>query len=288
MRVLRIFLPALAGIFLITSIGNSQPLPVTNTARAFGTLLAKSAPLVYEDKRTSTIKRAQRRLIAWGYNPGTVDGIMGTQTQLALLAFQTDLNLRKTGKPDQEALGWLSLPPETAGKKARQVPVPTAESSGAKKKQGPLPEKVTTIESLDNHGIFGSRKAKGHTAAAPEQPEKFAGNDDITVQDLLPLADQPFSQMVQAEAGKIGETQPAPASTIVETAPAADPLPVIIGHGITIDSCTLKPAPTPAGGDLAALPPQTTIDIIGEEGDFLRVRYQGREGFVYASCVTEQ
>jgi len=49
-----------------------------------------------------TIKQIQCLLLYLGYNPGTVDGIMGPNTQAAVTAFQTQENLGIDGKPGQE------------------------------------------------------------------------------------------------------------------------------------------------------------------------------------------
>ncbi len=49
-----------------------------------------------------SVSTAQRRLIALGYKPGPVDGIMGPRTAAALRAFQRDAGLPVTGRLTRE------------------------------------------------------------------------------------------------------------------------------------------------------------------------------------------
>ena len=63
-----------------------------------------NAPL--EDK--TSISKAQRALNKLGYNCGTADGILGSNTQKAIVSFQKDNDLTPTGEITQELLQKLS------------------------------------------------------------------------------------------------------------------------------------------------------------------------------------
>lgn len=50
------------------------------------------------------VKEMQRKLTAHGYDPGPVDGYMGTKTSEAIKEFQVDNGLTVTGEPDNETI----------------------------------------------------------------------------------------------------------------------------------------------------------------------------------------
>ena len=55
------------------------------------------------------VKAVQKRLDAWGYCPGPIDGILGPKTRAALMAFQKDNDLRVDGLIGIETLRRLDL-----------------------------------------------------------------------------------------------------------------------------------------------------------------------------------
>src|SRR5215218_7354372 len=46
------------------------------------------------------VRRVQQRLVEFGHDPGTVDGIMGERTRDALRSFQQSRGIEPTGEPD--------------------------------------------------------------------------------------------------------------------------------------------------------------------------------------------
>jgi peptidoglycan hydrolase-like protein with peptidoglycan-binding domain len=56
------------------------------------------------------LRQAQRQLKALGFDPGTMDGTVGPQTEAALRAYQQAYRLPQTGRPDEATL--RSLLPE--------------------------------------------------------------------------------------------------------------------------------------------------------------------------------
>jgi hypothetical protein len=59
--------------------------------------------------RRDLMRQVQERLQAVGYNPGTIDGSMGPQTQQALRWFQNAQGLRATGDLDEYTLNALGI-----------------------------------------------------------------------------------------------------------------------------------------------------------------------------------
>lgn len=86
-----------------------------------------TAPATSTDSAKKTIQAAQGRLLALGYQPGAVDGVMGAKATAAIKKFQSDHNLPITGILDPKTTHALSVanassdkkpvPPETSAKK---------------------------------------------------------------------------------------------------------------------------------------------------------------------------
>jgi peptidoglycan hydrolase-like protein with peptidoglycan-binding domain len=53
------------------------------------------------------VRRVQQRLVEFGHDPGTVDGIMGERTRDALRSFQQSRGIEPTGEPDGRTLAEL-------------------------------------------------------------------------------------------------------------------------------------------------------------------------------------
>ena len=70
--------------------------------------------VVFGDLRSAmagnpTVKAAQEKLAAQGYNPGPADGLLGSQTKRAIEAFQRDHSLTVTGTLDQKTAERLGI-----------------------------------------------------------------------------------------------------------------------------------------------------------------------------------
>jgi peptidoglycan hydrolase-like protein with peptidoglycan-binding domain len=59
--------------------------------------------------RRDLVRQVQERLQTVGFNPGTIDGAMGSQTQQALRWFQNAQGLRATGDLDEPTLNALGV-----------------------------------------------------------------------------------------------------------------------------------------------------------------------------------
>src|SRR5262249_58405396 len=68
-----------------------------------------SAPPSPPPPRRDLIRQVQERLQTVGYNPGTIDGSMGPQTQQALRWFQNAQGLKTTGDLDESTLNALGI-----------------------------------------------------------------------------------------------------------------------------------------------------------------------------------
>ena len=61
------------------------------------------------------IKKVQETLRDKGFDPGPIDGVMGSQTRAAISQFQKSENLPVTGHLDGETAGKLGVEPESVG-----------------------------------------------------------------------------------------------------------------------------------------------------------------------------
>jgi hypothetical protein len=61
------------------------------------------------------IKKVQETLRDKGFDPGPIDGVMGSQTREAIGKYQTSENLPVTGHLDAETAAKLGVGPETVG-----------------------------------------------------------------------------------------------------------------------------------------------------------------------------
>lgn len=67
-----------------------------------------------QSQSSDTVKQAQEKLSAAGYDVGTADGVMGPKTQDAIKQLQQDKQLNATGELDQETLAALGVSEENS------------------------------------------------------------------------------------------------------------------------------------------------------------------------------
>ena len=72
------------------------------TSGTSGTMAPAVANLSQEQ-----VRRVQQRLVEFGHDPGTIDGIMGGRTRDALRSFQQSRGLEPTAEPDGRTLAEL-------------------------------------------------------------------------------------------------------------------------------------------------------------------------------------
>jgi hypothetical protein len=87
----------------------SRPLAQTS-------LVEKQSTRQSDVMRSDGVRDIQAALAALGYNPGPVDGIMGSKTRTAIRAFQRDEKLTVDGKPSDALLAHLRNPTKASRK----------------------------------------------------------------------------------------------------------------------------------------------------------------------------
>ena len=81
---------------------------------ATGVLGLSLTPLVAA-AGTGDVKKVQESLRDKGYDPGPIDGVMGSKTRHAIGQYQTAGSLPSTGRLDQQTAGKLGVGPESEG-----------------------------------------------------------------------------------------------------------------------------------------------------------------------------
>ena len=64
---------------------------------------------------TGDVKKVQESLRDKGYDPGPIDGVMGSRTRQAIGQYQTAESLPSTGRLNQQTAGKLGVGPESEG-----------------------------------------------------------------------------------------------------------------------------------------------------------------------------
>jgi peptidoglycan hydrolase-like protein with peptidoglycan-binding domain len=134
------------------------------------------------------ILQAQRQLKALGFNPGDIDGNLGSQTEAAVRAYQQKYRLPETGKLDETVLRSL-LPERTqaapAPVQAAPAPVGLSDRELVRRAQRQLRALGFNPGGVD--GAFGPETAAAVRAYQQAYRLPETGRlDDVTLRSLLP------------------------------------------------------------------------------------------------------
>ena len=122
------------------------------------------------------VEAVQRKLVERGYDPGTIDGLMGWRTRDAIRKFQRSAGLLDTGEIDDAALVALGLDPpgsapveaEGGTPQAEPAPIPgTGASKAEASNAGPATEAGATALGT---GVSGTEAPR--TEPAPVRPAR--------------------------------------------------------------------------------------------------------------------
>jgi len=142
------------------------------------------------------VKKTENRLLALGYEPGPVDGVLDSKSVAAIKAFQRDNGLAVTGQASDTLLTDLRGTKTTALARAT-TQAPTASSSVIKQIESDLAEKGYPVGPID--GVMDAQ-----TSAAISTYQRHAGlvQNGLASQALL---DNIRTSGVTAKAGTVGD-----------------------------------------------------------------------------------
>lgn len=249
------------------------------------TYLNRNATVTYttlsSGSKGDTVKELQQALKELGFYRSSIDGKYGSGTKNAVTAFQKMNGLSQTGKADlaTQTLLFQGKPKNSAGFVVEPIvqpeyPVLTRGSKGENVKtlQRRLKELGFYTGSID--GDFGTG-----TYNAVKAFQKAAGlsQTGIATQDtqlLLYASGAPGGQ---------GSATPTPAPATPTPAPS-------VGNGYpyntyTLASVNLRKGPSTGTTRLATVPKGTNVKVLGDEGDFVQVSYNGKTGYLIKEYV---
>ena len=124
-----------------------------------------STPAPVRPAPDATVQAIQRKLNELGYEAGTADGLMGSGTRAAIVAFQQDRGLTATGVADQTLLQQLKEVPRSSSERKNNSVDPNADSRSSTSPSIPFtpqttqPPQTATSESSILAGASTSERA---------------------------------------------------------------------------------------------------------------------------------
>ena len=247
------------------------PAPEGSTASAYEVL--------YSGSKGDAVTALQQALKELGFYSGKADGIFGSGTRSAVVAFQLKNGLTQSGTADgaTQALLYEGKPKNSSGK-ATQVktvsPLPGAEiSSGS---TGPAVVKLQTR--LKELGYYTGSVDGTAGKATITAVKAFQKKNDLRQSGT---ADEVTLALLYSN-------QAAPAKTL-KTAATPTPIPTAIPANAeatfpfstyTTASVNLRKSASTNSQRITTIPKGAEIAVLAITGDFLKVTYQGATGFI--------
>lgn len=229
----------------------------------------------------------QEALKELGFYAGTVDGKFGTGTRSAVLAFQDMNGLYETGTADAatQTLLFEGKPKNSKGKAAAVKTVSAVEgaaiSSGS---QGTavkkLQERLKTLGYYKGtvDGNCGSGTVSAVKAFQKKTGLKQTGTADADTQALLYALNAPSAQSTATPK----PTQAPTLAPAVTEAPKAADYPFVT---YTLASVNLRSRADINSTRILTVPQGDEVTVLAMEGDFVRVTYGSRTGYLMAQYV---
>lgn len=154
-----------------------------------------NAPLVLADELVQMI---QKDLVTLGYDPGSIDGELTTETQIAISKFQTDNDIPVTGEASPQLAGVTSSKVDQmrAGAQQAQAQEAAADVSCAQKKAEESAEKRKKASGFRKLAGAGTRllgkfgKNEAASAASDVYVAGSAAGDAAVAADELGITDE--------------------------------------------------------------------------------------------------
>ena len=131
-------------------------------------------------------------------------------------------------------------------------------------------------ESADDLGAKPVEPRHDRTAPPPDRDRR----DDR----LAPESDKGAGLLDPKDTTKLPEPPVEPKAS----APAAPPEPSVTGKGQITAATTLAAEASVMADSLGEVPGGTTVDILGARDNFLKVRYNGKEGYINSNFIQRQ
>ena len=243
---------------------------------------AAAYQVLYSGSKGDAVTALQSALKELGFYSGKTDGDFGSGTRAAVVAFQAKNGLAQNGTADgaMQALLYEGKPKNSGGKATAVKtvsPLPGAEiASGA---LGPAVVKLQTrLKELGYLTGAADGTAGSATVSAIKAFQKKNGLRLTGAADAVTLALLYSDQAVGAK------TTAKPKGTATPTPlPTADPSSgeaVYPFKTYTTDSVNLRKAASATSERLGSVPKGAEITVQAISGDFLKITYQGKAGYI--------
>ncbi len=243
-----------------------------------------SYPLLYAGSKGDAVKALQSALKELGFYSAAVDGSFGSGTRSAVVAFQQKNGLAQTGTADEDTQK-LIYEGKPKNKKGAAVTVKTVSPlEGAPIVSGSRGDKVVKLQERlkelgyytgSADGVAGSATVSAIKAFQKKNGLKQTGNADADTQALLYSAN--------ALSANAAATPVPTAAPTAYPAPTAQPREADFPfETYTISSVNLRKEASAASSRLTTVPKGASILVTEIDGDFLKVIYNGKTGYIMA------
>ncbi len=248
------------------------------------TYFTKNASLMYttlqNGSKGDAVKKLQQALKDLGYYRSSIDGKFGSGTKTAVQNFQRINGISVTGKADlaTQTLLYHGNPRNSAGLQVEIVPQPTypvlsrgSKGDAVKTLQARLAELGFYTKKID--GDYGSGTVSAVKAFQKKAGLSQTGKADQNTQLLMFAVNAPSLKATAAPAAT-----PAPQAT---AAPSG-------GYPYsthTTASVNLRKGASVSSARLTTVSQGATVQVLGEEGNFVKVTYNGKTGYLMKDYV---
>lgn len=239
--------------------------------------------LLYAGSQGAAVRALQEALKELGFYSASIDGVFGTGTKNAVLAFQAMNNLPQTGSADgtTQTLLYEGKPKNSKGK-ATQVNT-VSSLTGALISSGSTGQAVSALQtrlkelgyykgSVD--GICGSGTVSAIRAFQKKVGLSNTGKADATTQAALYADSAP-------RANATATPKPTATPTPIPTnRPAVTSAPTFPFTTYTLSSVNLRKGMSTTTTRLLTIPKGAQISVLAVEGGYLKVSYGGKTGYI--------
>ena len=245
---------------------------------------ASAYAVLYTGSQGDQVKTLQTALKSLGYYTSAVDGKYGSGTAKAVTAFQKANGLNQTGIADvnTQTLLFEGAPVNSAGVSITQSAAYAALSTGSS--GNAVKQLQTRLKALGYYtgsvdGKYGSGTAKAVTAFQKKNGIAQTGTADSMTQAAL-YASSAISANATATPAPTPTPTPLPTLAPAKTGAATYPYTTY-----TLSSVNLRDQASTASARLLTIPKGAEVSVLSTSGDYLRVTYKGKTGYVVAEYV---
>ena len=242
-------------------------------------------PVLYSGSSGEAVKALQQALKELGFYTSSTDGKFGAGTRSAVLAFQKMNGLSETGSADDavQQLLYEGTPKNSRGKAATvKVVAPIEGGAIFSGKEGTAVSRLQArLKTLGYYkgsadGICGSGTVAAIQAFQKKNGLVVTGRADAITQTIL-YADTAIGAVATATP-KLTPT-PTPIPTPL---PAATAAPIFPFSTYTLSAVNLRSEKSTASTRILTIPKGATISVLTIDGDYLKVTYNNRTGYIVA------